>query len=317
MCIIVVKPKGIEMPDTDTLVNCDLRNPDGSGFMLADGETVRIRKGFMDFAEFAEAFDEETAELDAKETAIVMHFRIATHGDVVPGCCHPFPLTDDEETLLSTSCDCPIGVAHNGVISGMSTNSHRSDTMDYISRILTPLAKMAPDFLYRNEAFELLEATCKSKLAIMDATGHIMLVGDFEESDDGVLYSNGSYKPRKSTVAKSVGMNWGDWDYAPYGYGYGYGYGYEHGRKVCGSLYNTVDDEDDGYDEIAGLIDLLPFHACKYCYMGEECALTAPSCRNEKEAEDAEELYSELWYENEEDGEEDGGTGQLALKIAA
>ena len=71
MCIIVVKKAGIDMPDTETFERCFWSNPDGAGFMYADGKTVRIRKGFMDFDSFMEAIGREIEE--PKRTSVVMH----------------------------------------------------------------------------------------------------------------------------------------------------------------------------------------------------------------------------------------------------
>ena len=49
MCIIVAKEIGIEMPSMETLERCFQANPDGAGFMWADGKMVHIRKGFMEY----------------------------------------------------------------------------------------------------------------------------------------------------------------------------------------------------------------------------------------------------------------------------
>ena len=47
MCIIVAVPANTPMPTADTIRECFISNPDGAGFMYADGKSVHIRKGFM------------------------------------------------------------------------------------------------------------------------------------------------------------------------------------------------------------------------------------------------------------------------------
>lgn len=269
MCIIVVKPKGVEMPDSETLLTCDWSNPDGSGFMFAHDGRVKIRKGFMSFDDFENAINCETAHLDVKNTAIIMHFRIATHGKVIPSCCHPFPLTDNFDMMRRTKVDCHIGIAHNGVIDGRYTNDTVSDTMDFIASVINPLSKIDKDFIHNDNARELLLGACDSKLAIMDGNGDIMLVGHFHD-ENGVLYSNSGYK---STPWRKYydSLPWGSDDYySPYGY-------------------------DDAECDISDLIKYLPFKPCKDCQANEECALTCPECENEEEAEEVKKIYDELY----------------------
>lgn len=257
MCIVVAKPIDVEMPDMETLKRCFDVNPDGAGFMYADGKCVRIRKGFMTFEDFVEALDHELPHGMRTETAIVMHFRIETSGGVNQKCCHPFPVTDDEDKLRSTRIDARVGVAHNGVIQGRRTGKDWSDTMDFVAGIMTPLMRIEPDFMCDDDALDLLEDACGSKLAIMNHTGEIATVGKFYDNE-GVLYSNTGYV--KSTWRySSYGNVWGDANY-----------------------YGTYPDYGDGMSD---LLDKLPFYACDGCMWAEECALTEPICDTEAYAE--------------------------------
>ena len=52
MCIIVNKPKGVEMPSMKVLERCFDYNSDGAGLMYALKGKVEIRKGFMTFDDF-------------------------------------------------------------------------------------------------------------------------------------------------------------------------------------------------------------------------------------------------------------------------
>ena len=284
MCIIVAKPIDVAMPDVETLEECFLSNPDGAGFMYADGKSVRIRKGFMTFDDFVDALNEEIPDGECTGTAIVMHFRIATSGKVKPACCHPFPISDERALLQATEYEGRYGIAHNGVISGRKTYDGWSDTMDFVAEVVTPLMKMNPRFMDDDMALDLLEGACMSKLAILNNAGDIATVGRFYE-DHGVLYSNESYLKRTWRYS-SYGKVWGDANY----------YG------TYGSL--ARDYTSDPYygapfgEKLEDLIAKLPYEVCADCLMNEECCLTTPYCLTEDEAEEvyAEEMEHERAY---------------------
>lgn len=189
MCIIVAKNAGIEMPSDSTLRTCFNNNPDGAGFMIATGKAVMIRKGFMTYQDFAEALGEMG---DLTDRSVVMHFRIATHGGIRPGCCHPFPVTSDMSTLRSTEeTDC-LCMAHNGVIQGMITGDGISDTMAFIRDVVAPLRRAVPSMIYNDDVLSVLNLVAGSKLALLDSSGELVTLGEFQEHD-GVMYSNGTY----------------------------------------------------------------------------------------------------------------------------
>lgn len=275
MCIIVAKEMSIEMPSEETLRRCFQTNSDGAGFMWADGKVVRIRKGFMKFEDFMDALDQEIPWEEQKDTSIVMHFRIATHGKVQPGCCHPFPLCDDKTKMLSTSTKSRFGVAHNGVIAGRTTNDNWSDTMDFIAYVMTPLMRMNPSFMHNSNALDLLEGACDSKLAIMDNSGEIATVGHFYE-EGGVLYSNTSYL-----------RTW--WNYSSYesfwDRAWDRGYGIDYDDDYEDAYVNRYEEAPYG-SKLDDLIALLPFDCCEDCYCNEECALTHPCCIDDDDAYD-------------------------------
>lgn len=280
MCIIVVKESGIDMPDRETLKRCFNKNHDGSGFMFADGKQVRIRKGFMTFADFEEAFERELAGFDLKETAIIMHFRIATHGKVQPSTCHPFPVSSEPDDLRETSIEARYGIAHNGIISGRTTNENWSDTMDFVTDVVAPISKALPNFIHNDYAIEALEGACLSKLAIMNGAGEIKTVGKFY-NNEGVLYSNAGYV--ESTYGYSTyGRLWDDSRYySAYPY------------MATPSLYD-YEVEDDMDDLIANL----PYEACAKCLYNEECVLTMPCCDTEEVAWEMKDILDEEYAED-------------------
>lgn len=261
MCIIVAVPQDAPMPTIETLRECFTSNPDGAGFMWADGKRVHIRKGFMTFQEFLAGIDEEEIP---EGSAMVMHFRIATHGKVSAECCHPFPVSSEPDDLRLAKFESRFGVAHNGVIQGRSTNNTWSDSMDFVANVIAPLARMNPSFIHNSNAIDMLEGACRSKLAIMDNAGDIALVGNFVE-DGGVFYSNTSYLPTKYNWS-SYGSLWERWTDATY--------------------------EDQPWDDIDKLIEHLPWESCQLCDMAHDCAMWEAECESEQVAIQACSYYS-------------------------
>jgi len=282
MCIIVAKPMGIAMPDIDTLERCFNANPDGAGFMYADGKEVRIRKGFMTFDSFENALYDELDGFDMTETAIVMHFRIATSGKIMPQTCHPFPISSEPEKLRLTRVSSRFGLAHNGVISGRYTKDGWSDTMDFTCDVVAPLMRMNPSFMHSSDAIELLEGACQSKLAIMDNSGEIALVGEFID-EEGVKYSNTSYL-RKVYKWSSYGSMWAD---------KGYYTAYPQYRPG----YYTR--SEDAWEKVDQLIEHLPYAACKECANNRICATTECECECEEDTDFASDYYAKEKYEEE------------------
>ena len=260
MCIIVAKPSGVDFPSSDVIRDCFNANPDGAGFMYADGKKVRIRKGFMSVDALMDALTEELGNADLTDTPVVLHFRIATHGKVGTACCHPFPVSDEPAALRAGTYESSYGVAHNGVINWTTTNNNWSDTMDFTARVIYPLMMMDTDFINDDYALDVIEATCCSKFAILSRFGDHVTIGDFIE-DGGIYYSNTSYM-FSSRIYKPESI----WDY------------YDNG------LYDWGEDDENTEpfgEDVASLIDRLPWDACSCCYYAEECALEAPFCEDE------------------------------------
>ena len=194
MCIIVIKPSGIKMPETKTLENCWYNNSDGAGFMFPKNGQVEIRKGFMKLKSFKRALKQLEKEIDVVSTPIVFHFRIGTSGGNIPENTHPFPVSEHLPLLQKIRCRAPLAVAHNGVIDIKPSRKDISDTMEYVISQLAPLYQLKKDF-YRLEAGKkLVYNAIQSKMAFLDGAGRIETIGKFEQ-DGGILYSNSSYYP--------------------------------------------------------------------------------------------------------------------------
>lgn len=208
MCIIVAKKKNVPMPSEKILKNCFTRNPDGAGIMLAAKGQVYGFKGLMTF----EAFESKLKQLTKRfgpldKLAVVMHFRIGTHGGNIPENTHPFPLSDSYDDLRELEWISSQGMAHNGIIDPCTYHDDIytefvSDTMVFIRRIVAPVAKYAT-ITKRRDLLDALELVAGSKLAFLDAKGNLVTAGDFNKKD-GVLYSNKSYEKYSYTKAPNL-----------------------------------------------------------------------------------------------------------------
>lgn len=247
MCIIAAKPKGIAMPDRETIRNMWCNNPDGAGIMYAQNGKVCIDKGHMKLKDFLAALDRIEKSTDLTNTGVVMHFRIATHGGVNAENTHPFPITDCVGKLKKPKQTVPLGVAHNGIINVIPRKGI-SDTMEYIAGQLAPLARAVPNFYRNPDLLTMIKNATESKLAFLNGKGEIVTVGIFNE-EDGISYSNYSYSYNRSWRSAPI-TEWdsvtGKWirkttPYLPY----------------ASSQYDTtggyLDDATDNEDYLAAL----------------------------------------------------------------
>jgi len=201
MCIIAVKPVGVQIPTDDTIRNMWYNNSDGAGFMYMKDGQVHIEKGFMTLKSFNEGLDRVLKEINSFETPMIFHFRIGTHGGNIPENTHPFPITENLAGLRKLSLSVPLAVVHNGIIP-IDARKGISDTMEYVLTQLAPMYKMKRDFYKDKYGQKVIYNAIRSKMAFLDSTGNIELIGDFTPAD-GILYSNSSYLPR---------YNYAKWD---------------------------------------------------------------------------------------------------------
>lgn len=246
MCIIVIKPKNAEFPTEETLESCWAANPDGAGLMWSRGDCVAIEKGFMRYEDFLKAYKRVKVEVGT-DGACVLHFRIATHGEVSPECCHPFPLTGDLEAMRKTKSYPKVGIAHNGIIEGRRTDKRTSDTMDYIANFVYPISRLCDDWWENKHASKLVdEGLDGSRMCVLLADGSVKTFGNFIV-EGGCYYSNTSYK----------GYRWGGYTYGGYAYG----------------------------DDFALADSLKPFpRICEWCDGYDECRYFGRVCEDEAEA---------------------------------
>ena len=194
MCIIAVKPIGEELMERRILENCFNYNSDGMGFMWNEDGEVHISKGYMNFEEGYRVLKELDRRINLKERGLVIHFRIATSGNVDMGACHPFAISNSDKTLRTLELTTDIGVAHNGIISAYipPKNSILSDTQLFIKDYLYNIKEEIPNFLTNSNILFSIEKVVGSKLAFLDGEGNVTTVGKFI-SEDNYLFSNETY----------------------------------------------------------------------------------------------------------------------------
>lgn len=191
MCIIVYKPTGIENPSWNTLNRCFNYNPHGAGFMYAEDGKVHIQKGFMTWNQFKKAFKPFKNRTDLP---IVCHFRITTHGETEKGLCHPFPVSSNRYELKATKSVADIAIAHNGCIS-LTNNPGEgmSDTSEFVRKYANIIITN-PMWYHNANANKMLAEIIKSKMLVLSNDGHGEVVGDGWFEEDGVMFSNDTYK---------------------------------------------------------------------------------------------------------------------------
>jgi len=200
MCIIVVKPKGVQLPSDQTFKNCWDSNYEGFGLAYHGGRmpTVHIKKGAM---KYEEALSLIKSVPNPTSKRMLMHFRFATHGLTDSGACHPFPLSKRIRDLRKTDLHTKMAIAHNGVITGYGLNKKvdagnpelvLSDSQMFIRRVLSQLPK---DALYNRVTRFLAHSESGGKLAYL-VPGKMWMNGDFT-LHQGIWYSNDTFRVKK------------------------------------------------------------------------------------------------------------------------
>lgn len=199
MCIICVSKAGKRQPTKAELAEMFRRNHDGAGYMFARDGKVTIHKGFMTFNEFYRNIREENF---TEDDAVVYHFRIATQGGINPYMTHPFALTPELSKTRLLDLNCPLGIAHNGVIQ-MTSDGDKvySDTAKFITGYMTRIVREITDIRDKN-TLEIISRLAGGRWALLDKSGYVATIGKWEE-DRGLLFSNGTYKPVKWEVINS------------------------------------------------------------------------------------------------------------------
>lgn len=115
MCVIVTAVPG-SMPDPEDILSMCEANPDGGGISWWDGKRLRVFKNTDGLKVVGFIFSHWDR---LKSAPCLIHFRLATHGGVVPENCHPFRTERGY-------------VAHNGIAWDFEDGPYESDTKNMV-----------------------------------------------------------------------------------------------------------------------------------------------------------------------------------------
>lgn len=210
MCLLTFMPAGVTI-SYEHARKAAINNPDGFGFAIHVGNAIMTDHD-MNFERLWTRFTDARA---VQKGCALLHFRIATHGDVTTDNCHPFYVGDDQQSVL----------AHNGMLPlTMPVNDGRSDTRLFAEIVLPHCGGV--ERLDDEVFFAELEAwSSGSKMVVMTIRPdvkydwYIINEADGKWDSDGVWYSNTSYKSYTYTYARAsaygYGAGWSDdygWD---------------------------------------------------------------------------------------------------------
>lgn len=162
MCVIIYKPKKAVITKK-VLRQCWDKNPDSAGFMFAVDGDLTIQKGYTVFKVFYKDYRKQE---NLHNENFVLHFRIATYGEINEANCHPFVVNKN------------IGFVHNGILNCVNATKSKSDTSVFCTQVLR---KLPVDFLNRTEYRILLESVCiaeKSKFAFLNSKGTVHIFNE-------------------------------------------------------------------------------------------------------------------------------------------
>ena len=237
MCIAIYKPAG-KVLSQETLKECYDNNPDGAGFMYAEDKKLHIEKGFFSLQSFYEAY------VKHQDKKAVLHFRIKTHGKIDTTNCHPFAVNSS------------LAFVHNGIISGFGDSDH-SDTIGFNHGVLQPLVnKWGNLALFQDPMKDLIESRIGySKLIFLDRHGNHNILNESKgEWDNGIWYSNNSYKPYVAPIKPTTNFSWlnknKNYDYYEDDYGYNYSAKKVAPVKSKPATYLKVDDLVELLEEV-------------------------------------------------------------------
>jgi predicted glutamine amidotransferase len=196
MCIIAVKPKGVAVPTKEILKNMFDANPDGAGVAYNLNGKLYIVKGLMNFEDFY-----KVCQRISSGSSAIYHTRIQTSGGICKELTHPFLLDDDIQNQRKLFFKTTNGeaVAHNGVFSEFGQKELNSDTTQFISTYLFPLKKLkdaSVGSILDDDIEEIINKLCgfSNKVAIIDQDGNLKRYGGSWILDNGIYYSNDTYK---------------------------------------------------------------------------------------------------------------------------
>lgn len=179
MCVIIYKPKGIEVPSLDVLKKCWDANGHGAGFAWRDG-FVTVVKGIMNWKQFKEIIERVRDGL--KDYDMVLHFRLTSKGTTTALMTHPFVLGEQPSKAVFKTKESVL--FHNGTLSGFG-NAVKSDTCE-CAEWLGQLKKRG---LKNTDVINILSKLDRSDRFVIMSPRRVYLLGSWEERY-GCRFSN-------------------------------------------------------------------------------------------------------------------------------
>lgn len=194
MCVAIAKPRGVKLPERDILKICFKNNPDGAGFVFNRNGKNHVYKGFFTFGDFWRALI--ACEIKDDEGALI-HFRVATHGGISKGTCHPFLICDNFEWMKMDACSFLGDVMiHNGQLNFFIPKPEISDSMMLAKKLYKYDRSVEENQFFLEMALINNDTKKMNRVAIIDCDGKIELYGHKEpwKNVDGCFYSNESFR---------------------------------------------------------------------------------------------------------------------------
>lgn len=203
MCIVIIKPFGVDLPSPTILKNCWTNNRHGAGMMFDCNDEVVINKGFMTYNDFENKLEELKQTIDLKMHTMIFHFRISTSGRIDSETCHPYPISTSVEDLRNTNIITQLGVAHNGTIRVYNgVDKILNDTQLFIKNDLYSLYSLDSFFYFNSNCQSMIERLIDgSRMVFLNGTGAFVKIGNWIKHTDGCYYSNNSFNKYQYTKA--------------------------------------------------------------------------------------------------------------------
>lgn len=188
MCIAIVKPKN-HLIAQSAARNCFSNNPDGAGFAYPDDGVVKIEKGFFTFESFWARFNEVQT---SNNCDMLVHFRIATAGNVDKRNCHPWRINEKAAMI------------HNGTIQEMiNKNDPSISDSGNFAKVLSFIFKRDEKQFKDNWLRWFIRSTIGNgnKVAILNEKGEVVIYNEEAGTwENGIWYSNHSFSYSKEEI---------------------------------------------------------------------------------------------------------------------
>lgn len=244
MCILIFTPAGTTVP-ADHLARACKANPDGFGYAII-GDDGLYADWSMDAATLIDSFTESRKRWPNGHA--MFHARIATHGTVDLGNCHPFWIGDHNAIL-----------GHNGIMPHVPTDGVRSDTRVFAEDWLPSLGVQMLD--NESDRKELGKFIGYSKLVVLSVDDQLqndwyIINEHYGDWDKGVWYSNDSYLPSRPRW-----NGYGGWQ----GHGGGLWVPSTRGPSTSALSDDVLFDDDAAFTDDWKILDGEYLETCQFC----------------------------------------------------